>query len=144
MPCAHKGVRLTRMNKIHKRESIIQFANDSLKIIKENLNLDDRTKREDPTSVDWIFRDGWYYYLRKSVANIETIGIEICVRRQNFRVTKDGDEFDKFYEDQPIGNRIQEDAFVYEEGKITDYSKGTDTGYKNEGFSVWNYEKTAF
>lgn len=131
---------MTRINKAHIKENITPFANDALKIIKENLDLNDLTKREEPIKNpgDWIFDDGWYYYLHKSVAHVETLGPEIRIKRQNFRLGHT-----KYFKDQPKENRIEEGAWFYKE-KMVKNNKGKDTGYKIDGFSVWDYHKTAF
>ena len=133
---------MTRITKAHMKESIVSFANDVIKIINENLNINDLTNREDKPIIE---TDGWYYYLHKSVANVKP---EIRIRRQNYRYGNT-----KFFKDQPKGNRINEEAWIYKEGMnchilgINEngqriYDK--DHGFLINGFSVQDYKKSAF
>jgi len=127
---------MPRITKEHMKESIIPFVNDALRIITENLNLDDMDNREDVSSFE---EDGWYYYLYKSIAYIKP---EIRIKRQNY----------KEYKDQSKGNRINEHAWVYREGmnyKFIQDKNGIiypdkDRGFIQNGFSFQDYKKTAF
>ena len=133
---------MPRITKAQKEKSIEPFANDSIKIINENLNLNDLTNREDKPIIE---SDGWYYYLHKSIANVKP---EIRIRRQNYRPYNT-----KFFKDQPKGNRINEEAWIYKEGMnccILDidengqYIFDKDHGFLIDGFSVQDYKKSAF
>ena len=124
------------------KESIIPFANDALEMINENLNLNDLTKREEITCIQ---HGDWYYCLHKSVVNIKP---EIRVKRQNYRMGNT-----KFYKDQPKGNRINEEAWIYKKG-INCYILGInengelihdkDHGFIINDFSIQDYKKTVF
>jgi len=131
-----------RITKAHMKESIVSFANDSIQIINEHLNLNDLTSREDKPTIE---SNGWYYYLHKSIANIKP---EIRIRRQNYRT-----DHTKYFKDQPKGNRINEEAWIYKEGMnryylgVNDNGEsiyGIDPGFIVNGFSVQSYLKTAF
>ena len=133
---------MPRITKAHMKESIVSFANDSIQIINEHLNLNDLTSREDKPTIE---SNGWYYYLHKSIANIKP---EIRIRRQNYRQGNT-----QYFKDQPKGNRINEEAWIYKEGMnchilgVDDngeriYDK--DHGFIVNGFSVQNYSKTVF
>ena len=122
---------MPRITKAHMKESIVSFANDAIKIINENLNLNDLSNREDKPIIE---SDGWYYYLHKSVANVKP---EIRIKRQNYRIGNT-----KFFKDQPKGNRINESAWIYKEG-MNGRILG-DHGFLIDGFSVQNYKKSAF
>ena len=133
---------MPRITKAHMKESIVSFANDAIKIINENLNLNDLTNREDKPIIE---SDGWYYYLHKSVANIKP---EIRIRRQNYRPNST-----RFFKDQPKGNRIDEEAWIYKEGmncvilgidKNGQFIHDKDHGFLIDGFSVQDYKKSAF
>jgi hypothetical protein len=132
---------MPRITKAHMKESIVSFANDAIQIINENLNLNDLTNREDKPIIEC---DGWYYYLHKSVANIKP---EIRIRRQNYRPNNS-----KSFEDQPKGNRIYEEAWIYKEGmncyilgidENGQYINDKDHGFLIDGFSVQDYKKSA-
>ena len=133
---------MPRITKAHMKESIVPFANDAIKIINGNLNLDDLKNREDKPFIE---SDGWYYYVHKSVANIKP---EIKIRRQNYRPNNT-----KFFKDQPKGNRIDEEAWIYKEGmncsilgidENGQYILGKDHGFLIDGFSVQDYKKSVF
>ena len=133
---------MPRITKAHMKESIVSFVNDAIQIIKENLNLNDLTNRED---IPTIISNGWYYYLHKSIANIKP---EIRIRRQNYR---QGNTY--YFKDQPKGNRINEEAWIYKEGMncrtlyIDDNGnriRDKDHGFLIDGFSVQDYSKKAF
>jgi hypothetical protein len=133
---------MPRITKEHMKESIVSFANDAIKIINENLNLNDLTNREDKPIIE---SDGWYYYLHKSVANGKP---EIRIRRQNYRVYNT-----TFFEDRPEGNCINEEAWIYKEGmncyilgidENGQYIHDKDHGFLIDGFSVQDYKKSAF
>ena len=133
---------MPRITKAHMKESIVPFANDAIKIINGNLNLDDLTNREDKPNIE---SDGWYYYVHKSVANIKP---EIKIRRQNYRPNNT-----KFFKDQPKGNRIDEEAWIYKEGmncyilgidENGQYILDKDHGFLIDGFSVQDYKKSVF
>jgi hypothetical protein len=132
---------MPRITKAHMKESIVSFANDSITIIKEKLNLHDMDNREDIPSFE---KDGWYYYLHKSVTNVKP---EIRVRRQNYRQGNT-----QYYKDQPKGNRINEDAWIYKEGMNRtilgrdngETLYGRDDGFIIDGLSVQDYTKNAF
>lgn len=135
---------MPRITKAHMKESIVSFANDSIKIINENLNLNDLTNREDKPIIE---ADGWYYYLHKEV-KYENVKPEIRIRRQNYRPGNT-----KFLKDQPKGNRINEEAWIYKEGmncrilgidKNGKYIDDKDHGFLIDGFSVQDYKKSAF
>jgi hypothetical protein len=126
------------------KESIIPFANDAVEIINKYLNLNDLTNREDIPSLEI---DGWYYYLHKSVANIN-IKPEIRIRRQNYRKGNTA-----FYRDQPKGNRIDEEAWIYKKGvncrilgvnENGEYILDKDHGFIIGEFSIQGYSKSAF
>ena len=81
----------------------------------------------------------------KSIANVKP---EIRIRRQNYRPYNT-----KFFKDQPKGNRINEEAWIYKEGMnccILDidengqYIFDKDHGFLIDGFSVQDYKKSAF
>lgn len=151
---------MPRITEAHKKESIVSFARDALNVLHANLDLDDLTKGEvlPPLTGDaaiqagvvpwagpgymefpWIFHDGWYYYMHKSVANIDVLGSpELRVKRQNFRLGNTD-----YFKDQPKGNRIREGAWIYKEGMLRD-GACVYGGYKIDGFNVQLYEKTAF
>jgi hypothetical protein len=133
---------MPHISKKHMKESIILFANDILEIINEKLNLNDLSRRED---IPCIEHNGWYYYLHKSIANIQP---EIRVKRQNYRMYDT-----KFYKDQPKGNRINEEAWIYKKGMncyiLGINEKGElihdkDHGFIINDFSIQHYNKTAF
>jgi len=48
------------------------------------------------------------------------------------------------YKDQPKGNRINEDAWIYKEGANCYLTSSKAHGYIIYGFSVQNYQKKAF
>jgi len=125
---------MPRITKAHMKESILPFANDAIAIIKENLDLDDMEHREDKPIIE---HGGWYYYLHKSIANIKP---EIRIRRQNYRFYNV-----QYLKDQPKGNRIYEEAWIYKEGMncpiYKDGSRGKDHGFIVNGFSVQDYVK---
>jgi hypothetical protein len=133
---------MPRITKAHMKESIVSFANDVVKIINENLNVNDLTNREDKPIIE---SDGWYYYVHKSIANVKP---EIRIKRQNYRPYNT-----KFFKDQPKGNRINEEAWIYKEG-MNCYILGIDEngqlihakdhGFLIDGFSVQDYKKSAF
>ena len=122
---------MPRITKVDMKESIVSFANDAILIINENLNLDDLINKE---YIPTIESNGWYYSVNKSVANIQP---EILIRRQNY---KQGNT--QYYKDQPKGNRINEQAFIYKEGMNCEYNK--DNGFIIDGYSIQNYIKKAF
>ena len=133
---------MPRITKAHMKESIVTFANDAIKIINENLNLNDLTNREDKPIIE---SDGWYYYLHKSVANIKP---EIRIRRQNYRPCNS-----KSFKDQPKGNHIHEQAWICKEGmncyilgidENGQYINNKDHGFLIDGFSVQDYKKSAY
>lgn len=133
---------MPRITKADKKESIVSFANDSVKIINENLNLNDLTNREDKPIIE---SDGWYYSLHKSIANVKP---EIRIRRQNYRHYNT-----KFFKDQPKGNRINEEAWIYKKGmncrilgidENDQFILDKDHGFIIHGFSVQDYKKSAF
>lgn len=133
---------MPRITKADMKESIVSFANDAIKILNENLNLNDLINREDKPIIE---SDGWYYYLHKSVANVKP---EIRIKRQNYRVGHT-----KFYKEQPKGNRINEEAWIYKEGmncrilgidENDQYIHDKDRGFLIDGFSVQDYKKLAF
>ena len=123
---------MSRITKAHMKESIVSFANDSIQIINENLNLDDLTNREDKPIIE---SNGWYYYLHKSIANVKP---EIRIRRQNYRHGNT-----QYFKDQPKGNRINEEAWIYKEGMNCRMGK-YDDGFLIDGFSVQDYIKKTF
>tara|TARA_A100001015_G_C14849996_1_gene656071 strand:+ start:137 stop:550 length:414 start_codon:yes stop_codon:yes gene_type:complete len=137
---------MPRIIKADMKESIVSFANESVKIINENLNLNDLTNREDKP-IPVIESDGWYYYLHKSIADVNNP--EIRIRRQNYRP-----KYTKFYKDQPKGNRINEEACIYKKGmncRILGIDENgqfildkEDHGFLIDGFSVQDYQKSAF
>lgn len=133
---------MPHITKAHMKESIVSFANDAIKIINENLNLNDLTNKEDIPIIEY---NGWYYYLHKYVSNIKP---EIHIGRQNYR--RDNT---KFFKDQPKGNRINEEAWIYKEGmncrilgidENGQYIHDKDHGFLIDGFSVQNYNKSVF
>jgi hypothetical protein len=133
---------MPRITKQHMKESIVSFANDAVTMISATLNLDDLKNREDyPTIED----NGWYYYIHKSVANVKP---EIRIKRQNYRQGNT-----QYFKDQPKGNRINEEAWVYKEGmncrilninENMEYELDKDRGFLIDGFSIQGYRKTAF
>jgi len=133
---------MPRITKAHMKESIVSFSEDAIKIIKENFNLDDLKNREDKPTIE---SNGWYYYAHKSIANVKP---EIRIRRQNYR-----QGITKYFKDQPKGNRIDEEAWIYKEGmnciilgvdENGELQHAKDHGYLIDGFSVQNYVKKAF
>ena len=132
---------MPRITKAHMNESIAPFANDAIQVINEHLNLNDLTNREDKPTIE---TNGWYYYIHKSVANIKP---EIRIRRQNYRPGNT-----QYFKDQPKGNRINEQAWIYKEGmncilSVDDNNeviRGKDNGFLIDGFSVHDYSKKAF
>ena len=133
---------MPHISKAHMKESIGSFANDAIKIINENLNLNDLTNREDKPTIE---SNGWYYDVHKSVEH--KIKPEIRIRRQNYRQGNT-----RYFKDQPKGNRIDEEAWIYKEGmncrilgfRNGEYIYGKDDGYIIDGFSVQDYIKKAF
>ena len=123
---------MPRMTGPHQEVSIVSFANDTIKILKENLNFDDIENSEEKPIIEY---NGWYYYIHKSVINIKP---ELRVKRQNYRY---GGTY--YFKDQPKGNRINESAWIYKEGMNLDY-KGKDFGFIIDGFSVQTYIKKVF
>ena len=124
---------MPRVTKAEYKESIVTFADDSVKVIKECLNLDDN-KASLPIKIE---KNGWYYMLKKNVQNVNP---EIRITRQNFKIGKEK-EF-------PKGNRIEESAWIYKEGGncriiniygIDDYDHAPDHGYLLDGFSIQDY-----
>jgi hypothetical protein len=124
---------MPRITKAHKKESIIPFAHDAMKIVKENLNLNDLEKREDKPTIEY---NGWYYTIHKSIANVKP---EIRVKRQNYRFGHT-----LYFKDQIKGNRINESAWIYKEGVNCTGNFGEDIGYKIDGYSIQDYIKKAF
>lgn len=122
---------MSRITNAHMKESIRSFANDAMQIIHEHLNLNDLTNREDKPIIE---SNGWYYYIHKSVANIKP---EIRICRQNYRRGNT-----QYVKDQPKGNRIKEEAWIYKEGMNTCNSKEHE--FIIHGFSVQDYSKKAF
>ncbi len=130
---------MPRITKAHMNESIAPFANDAIQVVK-HLNLNDLTNREDII----IESSGWHYDIHKSVANIKP---EIRIRRQNYRPGNT-----QYFKDQPKGNRINEQAWIYKEGmncilSVDDNNeviRGKDRGFLIDGFSVQDYSKRAF
>ena len=53
---------MPRITKAHMKESIVSFANDVMKIINENLNLNDLTNREDKPIIE---SDGIILYINQ-------------------------------------------------------------------------------
>lgn len=128
---------MPHITKAHKKESIVSFAKDAVRVINEKLNLNDLTKKETLPIFEF---DGWCYYLHKSIANVKP---EIRIKRENFRNKKD----------LPKGSRIYEEAFIYIEGmncpilgidENDEYICDKDKGFLINGFSVQDYKKTAF
>ena len=132
---------MPRITKAQLKDSILSFSDDAIKIIKKKLNLNDLDNREDILDFE---EDGWYYYLHKSV---DIIKPEIRIRRQNYKKYNT-----KYYNDQPKGNRINEEAWIYKKDmnriilgfQNGEYFYGKDTGFITDGFSVQDYKKTAF
>ena len=119
-----------KVEKIRNFDQIVSFENTS------NFNLNDLSNREDKFNIE---SDGWYYFMYKSVANIKP---EIRIKRTNYKTIKD----------QPKGNRIDEEAWIYKEGMNrliigrynNEYIHGKDPGFIINGFSIQNYIKKAF
>lgn len=133
---------MPRITKSHMKESIVSFSDDTIKIINEKLNLNDLTNSE---YIPCIQINGWYYYIHKSVVNIKP---EIRIRRQNYRMGNTN-----FFKDQPKGNRINEEAWIYKEGmncrilgidENGQFIRDKDYGFLISGFSVQDYKKSAF
>jgi len=129
---------MPRVTKAEYKESIVTFADDSVKVIKENLNLD-YNKASLPIQIE---KNGWYYTIKKNVQNVNP---EIIIRRENFKIGKEK-EF-------PKGNRIEERAFIYKEGGnckiigvygLDDYEHAPDHGYLLDGFSIQDYVRFRF
>lgn len=131
---------MPRVTKEQKKESIIHFANDVIKLIKDNLNLDNEVRETKP----YIECNGWYYYLGKGVVHINP---EIRITRQNYRP---GDT--RYYKDQPKSNRIYESAWVYKEGMnrvilgkdSNGFILAKDDGFIIDGFSIQDYKIHVF
>ena len=133
---------MPRITKADMKESIVSFANDAIQILNENLNLNDLTNREDKPTI--VF-NGWYYDIHKSIANIKP---EIRIRRQNYRQGNT-----QYFKDQPKGNRINEEAWIYKEGMnclilgIDENGQlihAKDHGFLIDGFSIQDYSKKKF
>ena len=122
---------MPRITKTHMKESIVTFADDAIKIIKENINLDDMENREDKPTIEY---NGWYYYIHKSVSIIKP---EIRIQRQNYRQGNT-----RYLNDHPKGNRISEEAWIYKEGMNRRNSK--DKEFIIDGFSIQDYKKKMF
>jgi hypothetical protein len=133
---------MPRITKAHQEESIKPFAEDAIEFIHAHLDLDDLNNREDKPTIEF---NGWHWYVHKSIANIKP---EIRIRRQNYRQGNT-----QYFKDQPKGNRINEEAWIYKEGMhCYNYSINEngeriydkDHGFLIDGFSVQDYSKTMF
>jgi hypothetical protein len=128
---------MPRVTKAEYKESIRTFADDSVAVIKEYLNLD-----ENKDSLHCIEKNGWYYTIKK---NVQHVNPEIILRRENFKMGKE--------KEYPKGNRIEERAFIYKEGMnceiiniygLDDYEHAPDHGYLLDGFSIQDYVRFRF
>jgi len=118
---------MPRITKEQKKENIAAFSNDAVKLINEHFNLNEYNEPNFVSRKEFI-SDGWYYYLHKStIVDLQ----EIRVRRQNY----------KQYKDQPKGNRVNEQAWVYQAGTNNRISDGKDHGFIIDGFSIQDYIK---
>ena len=132
---------MPRITKAHKRESIIPFSKEAIGIIKDKCNLDDTIYGK---VIPEFEKDGWRYKLRKNIlpdhSNLpENNLLEILIQRHNYNNC--GPDSGK---DQPKGNRINEQAFIYKEGENAEIVSGKDRGFIIDGFSVQCYDKRAF
>ena len=123
---------MPRITKEQKKENIAAFSNDAIKLINEHFNLNEYNEPSVVSRKEFIY-DGWYYYLHKSTIGDSRLQ-EIRVRRQNY----------KQYKDHPKDNRINEEAWVYQEGMNYRYSDGKDHGFIIDGFSIQDYKKKLF
>ena len=128
---------MPRVTQAEYKESIGTFADDSVAVIKEYLNLD-----EYKDSLHRIEKNGWNYTIKK---NVQHVNPEIILRRENFKLGKEK-EF-------PKGNRIQERAFIYKQGgncviiginEFGDYEHDPDHGHLLNGFSIQDYLRFRF
>lgn len=124
---------MPRITKEEKKENIASFSNDAIKLIQEHFNLNEYLEPHFVSRKEDIVSDGWYYYLHKSSIGISQLQ-EIRIKRQNY----------KQYKEQPKGNRINEEAWVYREGTNRRILDGKDHGFIIDGFSIQGYEKTRF
>ena len=128
---------MPRVTQAEYKESIGTFADDSVAVIKEYLNLD-----EYKDSLHRIEKNGWNYTIKK---NVQHVNPEIILRRENFKIGKEK-EYLK-------GNRIEERAFIYKEGanckiiavnEFGDYEHDPDHGHLLNGFSIQDYLRFRF
>jgi hypothetical protein len=126
---------MPRVTKTQMQSHLKLFANDAMKIIKENINVNDLQHREDKPIIE---ENGWYYYLHKSIANVKP---EIRMRRRNYNNVNE----------KPKGNRIDEEAWIYKEGmncRILGIDENKqlildkDHGFIIDGFSVQGYKRS--
>lgn len=123
---------MPRITKAQLKESIVPFAIDAITVINRKVNVNDLINREDIPDFE---QNGWYYYVHKSIINNTP---EIRIKRQNYRLWNT-----LYYKDQPKGNRISEEAWIYKENMNCN-ANHIDTGYIVDGFSIQNYIKKAF
>jgi hypothetical protein len=123
---------MPRITKAQLKESIAPFAIDAITVINRKVNVNDLINREDIPDFE---QNGWYYYVHKSIINNTP---EIRIKRQNYRLWNT-----QYYKDQPKGNRISEEAWIYLENMNCNANR-IDTGYIVDGFSIQNYIKKAF
>jgi len=118
---------MPRITKAQLKESIVPFAIDVIAVINTKVNVNDLINREDIPDFE---QNGWYYYVHKSIINNTP---EIRIKRQNYRLWNT-----QYYKDQPKGNRISEEAWIYKENMNCNANL-IDTGYIVDGFSIQNY-----
>ena len=124
---------MPRFTKEQQKENITLFSNDAVKLINEHFNLNEYNKPNVVSRKEDVVSDGWYYYLHKSTIG-DSLLQELRVRRQNYKQRKD----------QPKGNRITEEAWVYQEGMNYRILDGKDHGFIIDGYSIQNYNKYRF
>ena len=123
---------MPRITKSQLKESIVPFAIDVLKIIKEKIDIYDDMK--DTLHTEWI-ENGWYYHLHTNIFRDyrnDNPFLEIIIKRRNYQC------IDK----KSKGTHIYESCWVYKEGENCIGSK--DIGYKIDGFSIYDYKKKVF
>ena len=76
-------------------------------------------------------KNGWYYYLSKSVNLNKNFKNKIKIKRTNYRQGKV-----KYYNDKPVGKRIIEEAYIY--------TKKYDINKTITEFSLDQYSRSVF
>jgi len=97
-----------------------RIFDDLIFVINDKLNLNDTSNFQYYYNYE---KNGWYYYLYKSVKKDNKI--KIIIKRSNY---KQGHI--KYYNDKPIGKRIMEEAEIYKNINLRNSSENDFTMYK--------------